>query len=190
MQKIPLSLNQKYNQHLIQTHVQIILMRHYATKNKLRTSVFPEWMTRLQSPHSEFDISPLRYDEVAGAVKRMRSGASPCPFDHVSVLILKNCPIIRTQLHKILQYCWETHSVTKTWKHGFTVLIYMKGESSNPANFRPITLEPVCLKILSSIVRRRLYSFLVKNNYIESEIHKASGTIFLEPLNTLKCLHI
>ena len=47
-----------------------------------------------------------------------------------------------------------------------------KGVSSNPANFRPITLEPVCLKILSSIVRCQLYRFLVKNNYIESEIQK------------------
>ena len=59
-------------------------------KNKSHTSVFPEWMTRPQSPFSEFDRSPLRYDEV----KRMRSGASPNPFDHVSVLILKNCPIL------------------------------------------------------------------------------------------------
>ena len=141
-------------------------------KNKSRTFVFPEWMTHLQPPHSECDMSPLLYDEVARAVKRLRSGASPCPFDHVSVLILKNFPMLRTHLHKILQYCWEIHSVQKTWKHGFTVLIYKKGVSSNPANFRPITLEPVYLKVLSSIVRRRLYSFLVKNNYIESEIQK------------------
>ena len=75
-------------------------------------------------------------------------------------------------MHKIFQYCWQTHSVPRTWKHGFTVLIYKKGVSSNPANFRPITLEPVYLKMLSSIVRHRLYSFLVKINYIESEIQK------------------
>ena len=90
-------------------------------KNKSRTFVFPEWMNHLQSPHSQCDMSPLRYDEVARAVKRLRGGASPCPFDHVSVLNLKNCPILRTHLHKILQYCWETHSVPKTWKHGFAV---------------------------------------------------------------------
>ena len=72
-------------------------------RNKSRTFVFPEWMTHLQSPQSERDMSPLRYEEVARAVKRLRSGASPCPFDHVSVLVLKNCPILRTHLHKILQ---------------------------------------------------------------------------------------
>ena len=43
-------------------------------KNKSLTFVFPEWMTHLQSPHSECDMSPLRYDEVARAVKRLRSG--------------------------------------------------------------------------------------------------------------------
>ena len=85
------------------------------SKNKSRTFVFPEWMTHQQLPHNEFEMSPLRYDEVARAVKRMRSGTSPCPFDHVSVLVLKNCPILRTHLHKLLQYCWETHSVPKTW---------------------------------------------------------------------------
>ena len=84
-------------------------------RNKSRTFAFPEWMTHLQSPHSECDMSPLRYEEVTRAVKRLRSGASSCPFDPVSILILKNCPILRTHLHKTLQYCWETHSVPKTW---------------------------------------------------------------------------
>ena len=116
---------------------------------------------------------PLRYEEVARALKRLRSGASPCPFGHVSFLILKNCPILRTHLHKISQYCWETHSVLKTWKHGFTVLIYKKGVPSNSANFRPITLEPVCLKILSSIVTLEYIVFLSKITTLKVRSKKA-----------------
>ena len=64
------------------------------------------------------------------------------------------------------------HSIPGVWKNGFTTLIYKKGETSDPSNFRPITLEPVCMKILSSIIRCQLYNFLIKNSYVESNIQK------------------
>ena len=63
-----------------------------------------------------------------------------------------------------------------------SILIYKKGSSTNPENFRPITLQPVFAKIFSSVIRNRIYSFLVKNKYIETNIQKGfwddiSGTI-------------
>ena len=35
-----------------------------------------------------------------------------------------------------------------------------------------MTLEPVALKVLTSLIRDRIYSFLASNSYIESEIQK------------------
>ena len=37
---------------------------------------------------------------------------------------------------------------------------------------RPITLEPAALKVLTSLIQDRIYSFLASNSYIESEIQK------------------
>ena len=55
-----------------------------------------------------------------------------------------------------------------------TILIHKKGETSVPANFRPITLENIPIKVLTSFLRDAMYSFLTANNYIEHNIQKGS----------------
>ena len=82
--------------------------------------------------------------------------------------------IIRTLLGKSL--------IPKLWKKGLTVLAYKKGLADHPANCWPITLEPVIAKVLKSLIRNRIYAFLCKNQYIETNIQKGfwtgiSGTI-------------
>ena len=51
-----------------------------------------------------------------------------------------------------------------------------KGDTADPANFRPITLESVPLKIFTTCLRNSLYQFLLENNYIESKIQKGFTT--------------
>ena len=125
----------------------------------------------MEPPSVEFDFSPIQYVEIAKAMKHMKSSASPCFFDHISILVFKNCPILRTYLNRIINKCWLERSIPGVWKNGFTILIY-KAETLDPANFRPFTLEPVCMKILSSIIRCLLYNFLIKTSYVESDIQK------------------
>ena len=113
---------------------------------------------------------------------KLRSAASPCPLDQMNAIMLKRCPFFRTMLHKILSYCWKHQRVPKAWKQGLTILIHKKGENSDPSNFRPITLQPVFAKVYSSLIRNRLYTFLIQNKYIESNIQKGfwegvSGTV-------------
>ena len=112
----------------------------------------------------------------------MKSSSSVCPFNQVSILALKRCPILRTALLWILKLCWETKSVPRIWKYSFTILIYKKDSPTNPANFRPITLQPVLGKIYSALIRNWIHTFMIKNNYIKTKIQKGfcngvSGTI-------------
>ena len=112
----------------------------------------------------------------------MKASSSPYPFDQISVLVLKKCPIVRTYVWKLLEHCWEKSLVPELWKKGLTALAYKKGLADDPANFWPITLEPVIAKVLTSLIRNRIYAFLCKNQYIETNIQKGfwtgiSGTI-------------
>ena len=59
-----------------------------------------------------------------------------------------------------------------TWKKAVSILIHKKGDSDKPENFRPITLEPVLLKVFTLLLRDRIYGFLQENNYIECQIQK------------------
>lgn len=88
------------------------------------------------------------------------------------ILILKKCPFIRTALHALISQCWALKEVPSCWKTSVTVLVYKKGDSKEPSNFRPITLQPVFYKILSALYRNRMYSFLHDNNYIDVDIQK------------------
>ena len=53
-----------------------------------------------------------------------------------------------------------------------TVLAHKKGDTMEPANFRPITLESVLLKIFTSALRNSIFAFLRSNNFNEHQIQK------------------
>ena len=74
-------------------------------------------------------------------------------------------------LSSILHYWAIPHQWnSKLWKKACTVLIHKKGDITEPAKFRPITLESVHLKIVSSCLRDSLFAFLKSNGFIEHKI--------------------
>ena len=90
----------------------------------------------------------------------------------ISVIVLKRCPILRTILHKLIVACWETKTIPSCWKKGFTIQIFKKGDTNEPSNFRPITLQPVLYKIYAAVIRNRLYSYLEDNGYVDKHVQK------------------
>ena len=73
----------------------------------------------------------------------------------------------------ILGKCWSDNPFPPCWKQGIT---------DDPDNFRPITLEPSMCKIMTSLIRNRIYSFVCQNKLIDQQIQKGfwsriSGTI-------------
>jgi len=46
-------------------------------------------------------------------------------------------------------------------------LIYKKGDTSDPQNFRPSALQPVVGKIFNSFVRNKLWSYHTRNDLID-----------------------
>ena len=70
-------------------------------------------------------------------------------------------------------------------RNGITVLIYKKLDpafANDPANFRPITLEPVIAKVFTSLIRNRIYGYIIISTAISK---KASGKVYLELSNIL-----
>ena len=102
----------------------------------------------------------------------MKASGSPCPQDQLSIICFKRCPFLRTYLSEIIRTAWSTGSVPNEWKRACTILIHKKENANDPANFRPITLQSVPLKVFTSCLRNAIFNFLSANNYIEHEIQK------------------
>ena len=77
-----------------------------------------------------------------------------------------------------MTYCWEHQYIPTKWKDGVTVLAYKSGSTSDPGNFRPITLQPVMSKIFTAIIKNRIYDYLLQSNYIYHQHKMAFGQVF------------
>ena len=51
-------------------------------------------------------------------------------------------------------------------------MIHKKGDLSLYENFKPIILEPVSLKKFTSLLRNRVFTYLINNQFIESHHQK------------------
>ena len=105
----------------------------------------------------------------------MKASGTPCPLDQISIICFKRCPFLRSYLTDLFRAVWISGVIPTEWKRACTILIHNKGDTNLPYNFRPITLETVPLKVLTSCLRNTTYSFLTANNYIEHIISKKAS---------------
>ena len=140
--------------------------------NRLKRFFIPNWIPRFEPPSVAFNLSPPMYHQINKIIKRMKASGSPCPLDQISILCYKRCPFLRSYIHVICKEVWIQQYIPTIWRRAVTILIHKKGSTDEPGNFRPITLQPVALKIFTFLMRNQMYEFLAPNKYIESHIQK------------------
>ena len=85
-------------------------------------------------------------------------------------IVSKNPSFYELTYLLICEEIWATKEILSRWCKVTSIFIYKKGDTNDPSNFTLITLEPVALKILTSLIRDRIYYFLASDSDIESEI--------------------
>ena len=153
-----------------------------AKVNPNKLFVIPSWKPKLSDPVFKFDLDRPTYQQITNIIRKMKSSGSPCPLDQLSIICFKRCPYLRSYLADLIHETWRSGTVPTEWKRACTILIHKKGNTNDPSNFRPITLESVPLKVFTSRLRNAIYSFLTSNNFIEHNIQKGftpnpSGTL-------------
>ena len=68
----------------------------------------------------------------------------------------------------IFNRCLRDGRVPASWKTATTVLIYKKGDSADPANFRPIALQSCLYKLLMAVLSDRVTKWALDNDLISS----------------------
>ena len=112
----------------------------------------------------------------------MKASSSPSSLDRISIVCFMRCPYLRSVLMELIKNIWSSGCIPSEWKKACTILIHKKGDTNDPANVRPITLQSVGLKIFTSCLRDSIFDFLKINGFVENKIekdftHKVSGTL-------------
>ena len=71
-------------------------------------------------------------------------------------------------LRLIFQKCMTIGKFPDSWKYANVVPIHKKGNRQLKMNYRPISLLPICGKILEKIVFDQVYSFINVNNLLSN----------------------
>ena len=139
----------------------------FRSNNSSKSFTIPDLIPSLSPPVVSYNLSPPSYQQITKIVRRMKASGSPCPLDKIYIIPFKRCPYLRSYITEVIRLILISGNTPDEWKKACTVLIYKKGDTSDPSNFRPITLESVPLKILTSCMRDSMFSFLCSNGYIE-----------------------
>ena len=69
-------------------------------------------------------------------------------------------------LEIIFNQCLETGVFTSEWKKGDVAPIHKKGD--NKINYRPVSLQPICGKILERLMLNEMFEFFTENKLISA----------------------
>ena len=101
------------------------------------------------------DLSPIRFEEVLEAVRRLKNGKASGP-DNISCEMLKAHKGIVEWLWDIIDKCWSTEVLPDDWKVAEIVPLYKsKGKRSECSNHRGISLLSVPGKVFASVILNR-----------------------------------
>jgi hypothetical protein len=105
--------------------------------------------------------------EIKDKLKSMSNsapGKDKVEYRHLK-LVDPNCDILGLIFNK----CLEEKKIPLSWKQSTTILIYKKGSSDVPSNFRPIALMSCIYNLFTSILSSRISKFAIKEELISTE---------------------
>ena len=103
-------------------------------------------------------------------------------FDEISVRMLQLCTTeVATPLQIIFQKCIDTGLFPDSWKYANVQPVHKKNNRQTKSNYRPISLLPICGKLLEKIVFDHVYSYLNSNDLLsknQSGFRPGDSTVY------------
>ena len=92
--------------------------------------------------------------------------------DEIPAKVLKETAIeISPIIHHIFQQSYTSGQLPEAWKTALVTAIYKKGNKSDPAYYRPISLTCILCKVMEHIVLSHMWKHLNRNNIILPDQH-------------------
>jgi len=132
-------------------------------------SIFRSAMENLPEVDPETNqelLEDISNEEIMLQLKKV-NGKSAAGLDGLAYGLYKeHATTIIPVLLGIFQICWKKKKIPTTWKQAKTILIYKKGDATDPTNWRPINLQNAIYKIYAGILANRYMRWMELNKRI------------------------
>ena len=109
---------------------------------------------------------PIDKEKILRLIRSLDSNkAHGC--DGISVAMIKICDDCLVEpLSLIFEKCLETGVYPSSWKRANIIPVHKKGSRQDKKNYRPISLLPICGKILEKVIFDEIYQYLCNNQML------------------------
>ena len=164
-----------------------LLNSFFSSVNIHDNNVQPEFPPRVSDGVKLDDVhfSPA---SLIKACKRIKPKLTPGPDGYPPFLIKQIISSIASPLSTMYQSFMSVGKVPADWKAAFITPLFKKGASSDPSNYRPVSLTSVFSKLMERVIVTNLLNYLSSHKLINKQQHgflsrRSTSTNLLESLN-------
>jgi len=105
------------------------------------------------------------------AIKKLRTKSKGGP-DHIPPVLLYKCALwLSPAIAYLFQLCFDSGFMPLIWSKAYITPVFKKGDPTDASNYRPIALTCVLCKLMESIVKDQLLSYLLFHKLISKHQH-------------------
>ena len=114
------------------------------------------------TPSNDVQLSSIYFNssDVHEVISKMNSTSSPGPDGFPPILLQKLNDYLCLPLSILFSLIFQCGQLPDIWKSAIVKPIFKKGNSSDPNNYRPISLTSIVCKIFESIIKKYLLAYL------------------------------
>ena len=162
-----------------------LLNNHFVNVGTIDDGILPA-LDMVQ--HEGLDSIYFSENRVKEIISRLKTNSAAGPDGLAPIIFKKLKHILAVHLALLFTKIVTTGSLPDEWKKAFVTPVFKKGKTSDPNNYRPISLTCVCCKIFESIVKDQLLSYLMAHSLISKDQHgflkkHSTTTNLIESLN-------
>ena len=137
-----------------------------------------------------FQMEPITTQDVSKSISLLKTSCTR-DLDGLDSKILKMAkPIIIDSLTYLYNLCIDKNTFPIKFKEAKVIPLHKSGETSDPSNYRPISILSVLSKPLERHIKTHLYSYLSKNNLLHEDQsgfrkHHSCNTALIQLIDNL-----
>ena len=104
---------------------------------------------------------------IVEVLQHMKKSCSPGPDGINQRILVEVAEEISYPLYLLFKESFDSAQLPDEWKVAHVIPIFKKGSKSDPANYRPISLTSVVVKLLERMLKESIMSHLISKKLIK-----------------------